>query len=447
MDTVSTAILVVRNPSCLNELSIPFSEPRTHVADTWPKALPRERFLVSALPLAGLRIVDTTTFIAGPSATLTLAQLGADVIRVDPLGGASDSSRLPLAESGRSLYWASLNKGKRSLSIDTRSTEGRQLLVDVITAPGSGGAVYVTNAVGRSLLSYEQLRAVRPDVIMVHIQGMPDGGSALDYTVSADIGTASATGPDGETRETSQAVPAWDLLCGMNAALAVVVADRQRHLTGRGQLVEVALWDVAVAAIGNLGMLAEVHASVSPERVADGFIYGTFGTTFQTADNALVLVVALTGRMWEDLVEVTETGVLLAELETDLELDFRDEGARYEHRIDLAAAMQSWFAARPLAVIQDALKGTRVQWKAIRSVRSLVEQLDTELPGVIGTIDEQGIGKLLATKSALRFSGGPRQEPTPSPLLGQHTAQLLEELLELDRVSIQDLASRRIIGM
>jgi 2-methylfumaryl-CoA isomerase len=401
---------------------------------------------MTTLPLSGLRIIDTTTFIAGPSGTMALGQLGADVIRVDPLGGASDSGRLPLARNGRSLYWASLNKGKRSLSIDTRSIEGRQLLVDVITSPGNGGGIYVTNAVGRSLVSYEELSAIRPDLIMIHIQGMPDGGPAVDYTVSAGIGMASVTRSDSETLGVSQTVPTWDLLCGLHAALAVVVAERQRQLTGVGQLVEIALWDVAIAAIGNLGMLAEVQASVSPERVADGFIYGTFGTTFSAADGGSVLVVALTPRMWQDLVEVTDTTDDLAHLEADLDVDFRDEATRFEHRVELARILQGWFSARHLNAIEHALAETRIQWSVVRSVRSLVADLKKDMPDVIGTVNEPGMEAMLATKSPMRFSSAHRQNPAASPVLGQHTAQLLVELLHLDDKTIQDLAKRRIIS-
>ena len=399
-----------------------------------------------ALPLSGLRIVDTTTFIAGPLATLTLTQLGADVIRVDPLGGASDSGRLPLVESGRSLHWVSLNAGKRSVSINVGSTEGRQLLVDVITSSGEGGGIYVTNAIGRALLSYEELSAVRPDLIMVHIQGMPDGGPAVDYTVTRDIGMATDTGPDGVSRPLSQPVPAWDLLCGLHAALAVVAAERQRRLTGFGQLVEVALWDVAVGALGNLGRLAEVQVSVSPARVADGFIYGTFGTDFLTADGASVMVVALTARMWDDLVEVTETAKPIAALEAALGIDFRDEGTRFEHRVVLAGLMHGWFAARELRDVATALDRTRVQWISGRSLGALVESLETDMPDLVGTVQEQDIGEMLATRSPLRFSGGPRQAPMPSPLLGQHSAQLLKDLLSLDDASVLDLVKRNVIG-
>ena len=91
-------------------------------------------------PLGGLRILDLSTYVAGPSGTMTLAQLGAEVIRIDPIGGATDTRRLPLAPQGQEPVWAGLNKGKRSIEIDTASPEGRELVAALIAAPGPGRA-------------------------------------------------------------------------------------------------------------------------------------------------------------------------------------------------------------------------------------------------------------------------------------------------------------------
>src|SRR5438128_605240 len=124
----------------------------------------------SATPvLKGLRVVEFPAFIAAPLGGLTLAQLGADVIRVDPPGGNIDIDRWPLNAEGRSLYWASLNRGKRSVEINVRSAEGTRLLRDLITAPGEGGGIFVTNLPVSGELAYEALAKIRNDVIMVQL--------------------------------------------------------------------------------------------------------------------------------------------------------------------------------------------------------------------------------------------------------------------------------------
>ena len=122
-------------------------------------------------PLSGLRVVEAASFVAAPSAGMALGQLGAEVIRVDPPGGGSDAGRWPLSHGGASLFWANLNKGKRSVTIDHRSDEGRELLLELVVGSGPDGGVFVDNLVGARRLRYEQLKARRSDVIHVHVRG------------------------------------------------------------------------------------------------------------------------------------------------------------------------------------------------------------------------------------------------------------------------------------
>src|SRR5689334_1743419 len=119
--------------------------------------------------LAGLRVIEGSAFVAAPSGGMTLAQLGADVIRFDQIGGGIDYQRWPLTADGASLYWAGLNKGKRSLAIDLRSARGRELLTELITAPGPDNGVFLTNFPAAGWMAYEQLRSRRADLIMLHV--------------------------------------------------------------------------------------------------------------------------------------------------------------------------------------------------------------------------------------------------------------------------------------
>src|SRR5436190_3425365 len=134
--------------------------------------------------LAGLRIVEGSAFIAAPLGGMTLAQLGADVIRFDDIKGGLDSDRWPITRDGRSIYWAGMNKGKRSVAVDLRSPKGRELLVDLITAPGGDGGLFLTNFPASGWLDYARLAERRPDLVMVNIVGNHDGSSAVDYTVN-----------------------------------------------------------------------------------------------------------------------------------------------------------------------------------------------------------------------------------------------------------------------
>ena len=177
------------------------------------------------LPLDGITVVEVSSFVAAPLCGVTLAQLGAEVIRVDPIGGAADFRRWPLAESGTSIYWTGLNKGKRSAAIDLRSADGQQLVQRLIV---EGDGIVVTNAAGLAWLSHERLAAMRSDVISVQLLGRGDGSTGVDYTVNAAIGFPFVTGPADYAGPINHVLPAWDVCCGLYAALAVTAAVRRR---------------------------------------------------------------------------------------------------------------------------------------------------------------------------------------------------------------------------
>src|SRR4051794_2881726 len=140
--------------------------------------------------LAGMRVVEGSAFVAAPLGGLALAQLGADVIRFDAIGGGIDHHRWPLTDGGASLYWAGLNKGKRSIALAVATAEGRELATALATAPGPDAGVFLSNFPPRGWLADERLRAQRADLIYVSITGTAEGGTAVDYTVNAASGIA-----------------------------------------------------------------------------------------------------------------------------------------------------------------------------------------------------------------------------------------------------------------
>ncbi len=160
------------------------------------------------LPLADLTVVEVSSFVAAPLCGMTLSQLGAEVIRVDPIGGASDTHRWPLTANGTSIYWTGLNKGKRSATVDLRSAEGQDLVQRLIV---EGDGVVVTNAAGLSWLSYDTLVAKRPDLIHLQLLGRHDGSTGVDYTVNAATGFPLVTGPVNHAGPINHVLPAWDV--------------------------------------------------------------------------------------------------------------------------------------------------------------------------------------------------------------------------------------------
>jgi 2-methylfumaryl-CoA isomerase len=209
--------------------------------------------------LNGMRVIEGSAYVAAPLGGMTLAQLGADVIRFDPIGGGLDSKRWPITDDGQSLFWAGMNKGKRSIQVDLRSEPGRELLTRLATDPEPDAGFLLTNFPARGWLDYESLRRRREDLIMVNIIGNHDGSSAVDYTVNPATGFPWATGPRNLAVPFNHLLPAWDAITGSLAAAGLLAAERHRSHTGEGQLVRVALSDVAFAMVGNLGKIAEAQ--------------------------------------------------------------------------------------------------------------------------------------------------------------------------------------------
>jgi len=402
----------------------------------------------SELPLAGMCVVEVSSFVAAPLGGMTLAQLGAEVIRVDPLGGAPDHHRWPLAPSGTSLYWAGLNKGKKSVSVDLRSAQGQELVTRLIADSGPDGGIVLTNAVGRGWLSYDALVARRPDLIHVQIEGHHDGTPAVDYTVNAAVGFPMVTGPEGHADPVNHVLPAWDIACGLYAALGILGADRQRRVSGRGQRMSVALYDVALAAAGNLGFLAEAQVNRVVRKRYGNYLYGGFARDFLTRDGGRVMVVALTKRHWADLLVATELVDVVGALEKSLGVDFSTEDDRFEYREVLAGLLARWFSRADLDVVKTALAGTSLLWSTYNTFTDLVAEsadgtaMIADNP-MMHLIDQPGVGRHLAPGLPVTLDGA---SPTPvrAPVLGEHTTTVLTRL-GLTEAELADLHTRGVV--
>lgn len=401
----------------------------------------------SGAPLAGLRVIDMSTYVAGPSGGMTLAQLGADVIRVDPVGGATDTRRLPLDSKGNSLYWAGLNRGKRSVEIDLSSAEGRELVTRLIASAGPESGILLTNAVGQRWLEYETLREHREDLIQVHIAGRADGKPAVDYTVNCEVGLPLVTGPADFTRPVNHVLPAWDLLTGLHAALAILTAERTRARTGRGQLVRVALADVAVATMAHLGFVADVLVNGRGRLREGNYLYGSFGNDFATADGERVMLVALTERHWHKVVEMTGIGEAIEALERSLGVDLDDEAMRYEYREVLAALIRPWFEEHTYEEVTKRLDAAKVLWGPYRTVEQFVRAEDSLMHAsdLMAEVDDPGIGTYPAPRSVLGFSNWELVPVASAPRLGEHTHEVLGSVLGLDDGALAELAERDLI--
>ncbi|MBG09986.1 MAG: 2-methylfumaryl-CoA isomerase [Gammaproteobacteria bacterium] len=395
--------------------------------------------------LKGIRIVEGSAFIAAPSAGMTLAQLGADVIRFDMIGGGIDYHRWPVSAKGKSLYWHSLNKGKRSIAVDFRHAEGRELLVQLITAPGEDAGLFVTNFPARGWLGDEMLRAHREDLIFINLAGDRHGGNALDYTVNSKVGLPYLIG-DGEEPKNNP-FPAWDVIAGQQIALGLLAAERHRRRTGSGQFVSITLADVALATMGHLGYIAEAQINEMARQPVGNHIFGTFGHDFLCQDGKRVMVVGVSTKQWQALVNVTETEAAVAALEEQLGLSFVQEGDRFEARESLRGIFEPWFLSKRFSTVAEALNSADACWGPYQNIAELVaDDIDcSEDNPLFQSVNQPGIGECLMPGQALSFGAFIREAITPAPLLGQHTDEVLSEILGLSDMQIGRLHDKKIV--
>lgn len=393
-------------------------------------------------PLSGITVVEVSSFVAAPLCGMTLGQLGAEVIRIDPIGGASDVQRWPLAADGTSIYWTGLNRGKRSATIDLRAPEGQELVQRLIV---EGDGVVVTNAAGLSWLSHDTLTDKRPDVIHVQLLGRGDGSTAVDYTVNAGIGYPLVTGPADHAGPVNHVLPAWDVCCGLYAALAVVTALRRRDASGVGARVTLALEDVALATAGNLGLLTEPQVNGTQRERLGNAIYGQYGQDFVSGDGARFMVVTLTRRHFRDLVDVTGVGAAVAALADALGVDFGSEGDRYRYRDVLSGLFATWFADHTADEITAALSGTTVLFERYRTFAEVAASPKVTANPLFTRLHQDGLGDYFAPGLPVAFDGA-HAAGAPAPHLGQDTADLLERRLGLTTADIERLAQAKTIA-
>lgn len=379
--------------------------------------------------LSGLRVVEVSAFVAAPFAGATLAGMGADVIRVEQLGGGIDAHRWP-QHDGRSLYRAGLDQGKRSLMVDLRSERGQELVAELICGGGEAGGIVITNLGARGWMSYERLRQRRPDLVMVLIAGSPDGGTAVDYTVNAGTGFPWITGPEGWPGPVNHVLPAWDVTTGALAAGAVLAAERHRRLTGEGQLVELALSDVALAVAGHLGLLAEARLVEEPRGRFGNDLYGSYARDFRTADSRYVMVCALTPRQWKSLGEATGLAPDFAALEARHGIDLSDEGERFLHRREISALVEPWVASRTLSEVAAAFDAAGVLWGPYRTFKQLLAE-------------EPAASRPAA--SPIAFAGFQRSPAPDAPAVGADTEEILVRELGLDSAQVAELRAQGVI--
>lgn len=400
--------------------------------------------------LKGMQIVEGASFVAAPSCGLHFAQLGAEVIRLDPIGGGPDYNRWPLAPGGSSLYWEGLNKGKKSITIDLSLPEGRELVAELITAPGENRGIFLTNFPASGFLSYERLKPHREDLLLLRVMGRADGTPAVDYTINSAFGIPKMTGPtELGDRPINHVLPAWDLLAGAYGAFTLLAAERDRRLTGEGREIRIPLSDLAIATLSHLGQVAEVALSNADRARYGNDLFGAFGRDFLTRDGQRIMLVAITRRQWRALVEALDIGAEVAVVEARTGSSFdSEEGARFVHRKELNLIVERALAQYDLGQLAPIFAANGVCWGPYRTLKEALTADPDMSAGnpLLSMVGHNSGVSYLTAGAAATLSDRARGVPSTAPRLGEHTDEILEGFLGLSATQVAHLHDRGVVA-
>jgi crotonobetainyl-CoA:carnitine CoA-transferase CaiB-like acyl-CoA transferase len=377
--------------------------------------------------LHGVRILDLSRVLAGPWCTMTLGDLGADVIKIEnPVGGDDTRNWGPTFIEGESAYYLCANRNKRSVAVDLSTPDGQQTIRELAMHCDVVVENFKAGALGRYGLDYETLRRIKPDLIWCSISGYGRTSpladrAGYDYVVQAEAGLMAVTGePDGEPMKVGVAVA--DLFTGMYAVQAILAAIIARKNDGQGQLIDLALFDCQLAMLANVASAALVsgeepvrygnaHASVVPYQV------------LPTLDTEIVLAVG-NDRQFKLLCdEVLQRPDIAADTR------YATNVARLKHRETLIPVLKNVLRTRDAADWQERLARTGIPTGTVRSVGQALRSAEATSREMVVTVDHPTAGPIPMVASPIKMSGTPVRQPSPPPLLGEHTQEVLLEVL------------------
>ncbi|MDN3646712.1 CoA transferase [Pontixanthobacter aestiaquae] len=399
--------------------------------------------------LSGLSLIEVSSFVASPTAGLYCAQMGAEVIRVDQIGGGLDYDRYQLTEEGRSLSWENLNRAKKSVAVNMRSAEGRELVQELARKTGQ----LITNVPEQSFLSHAVLKEGRSDMITVRIMGWGDGRQAMDFTVNAASGYPLMTGPaewDPETAPpVNQLLPAWDFITGAYTAFALMAALRRRDTTGEGGEVRIPLGDVAIGTVANSGAMAEMLYRGSDRERLGNDIWGALGRDFISRDRKRFMVAVLTTKQWHGVVEAFGIAGQVEALEQQHGIRFADsDHNRFTHRAELFDLLQEVASALDYAELAQRLSAAGCTYERYRTMHEAANdpELVTNNP-LFGASPANPSGfDYPAPGPFANMPGQSRGAPEPAPFLGANSEEILAERLGLGSGEIGKLMDSGVIA-
>ncbi len=402
-------------------------------------------------PLEGIRVFDLTRILAGPSCTQMLADLGADVIKIERAGAGDDTRKFAPPyikdadgqETGESAYFCAANRNKRSVTLDIAKPEGQALAKKLIAKSHVLVENFKTGGLAKYGLGYDDLKDEFPGLIYCSITGFGQTGPyalrpGYDVLIQAMSGMMSVTGePDGEPMKS--AIPVADLMAGMYAGVAINAALRHREITGEGQQIDIGMLDVMVAFSTVQGMNYLSTGEV-PARLGNAHPNIVPYQAFKTADGDMILAVG-NDSQFQRFCEVAGA----PELASDER--FATNALRLQNREQIVPLVQDLLLKQPTAFWLEALEANSISGGPINKLDQVFADPHVNARGMKLEMDHPATngGKVTLINSPMKLSGTPTEARMAPPTLGQHTDEVLSDVLEMDAAELTALRDSGVI--
>ncbi|MFC0683308.1 CaiB/BaiF CoA transferase family protein [Novosphingobium clariflavum] len=393
-------------------------------------------------PLAGVRVIDFTRVLAGPAASLALADLGAEVFKIEPPGTGDETRTFPPMREGESHYYLAVNRGKKSIVVDLKSEEGLALVRDLAARCDVLVENYRPGVMDRLGLGYEAIAAINPRLIYCSISGYGQTGPlrdrpSFDIVLQAMSGALSMNGePDG--LPTKLGIPLGDLVGGINGPIGILSALYERERTGKGRHIDVSLMDGLIGMLGYIAQLAFFNGS-DPTRVGSQHPnlvpYGIF-----PAREGSIVIACLTPGFWSRICRAIER----PELTEDPRYDTLEK--RRDARAEVNAIVAAFTERRSVDELVAIFTAHEVPHAPILGVTEALAQPQAAAREMVVETQHKTLGPIPIVNRPIRFTDAPQPVPSAPPVLGEHTDTILEEVLDLSPERIAQLRRAGVVA-
>jgi len=393
-------------------------------------------------PLRDIRVLDFTRVLSGPAASLALADLGAEVLKIEPPGAGDETRTFPPLRDGESHYFLSVNRGKKSIVIDLKSAAGVAVARDLARYSDVLIENYRPGVMDRLGLGYETLSALNPALVYCAISGFGMTGPlrdrpSFDIVMQALSGALSVNGEPG-LEPTKLGIPLGDLVGGINGPIAILAALHERSLTGRGRLIDVSLLDGLIGMLGYLPQLAwfsgadpKPQGSQHPNLVP----YGVF-----PASDGSIVIACLMNSFWANICRALGMVDWIEDPRFDTLEKRRDARALVNERISGVTSRMS------VNELVELFTGHQVPHAPILGIREALSQPQAVAREMVIETEHQRLGTIPIVNRSIRFPGDPQPVPAAPPVLGQHTDEILADVLGLGAEQIRELRASGVVA-